>query len=814
MEILIHIFLIILNMSITATYVAISIIAIRMLFFKKIPKIFSYSLWGILLYRLISPISFSSTFSFFKLLKPKVSESTGIIEYVPRNIEMMQSPTVDVGISRIDNAINASLPKAVETASMNPMKLIILIASVIWVIGIIGLIIYSIFSYVKVISNVKTAVLFNNIAVGEVMDKLKLKRKIKVYTTDQIVSPFVCGFIISKVYIPANISTKELSYILMHELVHVKRMDYIIKPLSYLILVLYWFNPILWLSFKLMSKDMEMSCDEKVMRILGNHIKQDYSNSLLSMAINENRLLLGSPLAFGESNVKSRIKNVLQFKKPSFFIVVIIVIVIGIIGYTLLSNPNSLNMSENFKPKSIEIDIDGGMKNIDFQKEESQNISKLLEYDTWEKAEMEYDLATMTYLSDGGNKVIGLYEDVDGYTYIVLYSGFNIRNGDYYKAPFEVYNNIEKYLMNHYFSSENTNNNSNNDFNPDVKEEIKVITNKTNLIKIGEMMFAEKLGRYMSDDVDDIEEIISYTINSSNYLAGDINEFVIYIEYDLEPKVENSNWQAGNGIIGAYRELRIKKVADLTYQLIGFGTGGYASGLTVYKPFKYSQIKDICKRYGYQSGIILELNNFEKQLLLYNHTINNKDDLLTIVIKLDSQNKIVEEQEVYLPEQLNGYSVNFKYGDCSQKKYLLGYRSVIDTKDKKLYSDLLVFDKTDLSNMTILQSYSLDYDESIGKVPQGDIPTVIDFSVDIIDDYIVYEDVDLYWKVQDVRSKKIFSCGENNPRLDEVEPVYLASGEYIYVLKYAENSSILAFNTNTKKFEILKNEEVNSKEDD
>lgn len=339
MENLEGIFLLILNMSITAAYVAIAIIAIRIIFLKKLPKIFSYSLWGILLFRLICPTSFSSAFSFLNLLKPKIKESTGIIEYIPQNIEMMQSPAVDVGIDRINKIVNASLPQATEIGSMNPMQLITFISTVIWIIGILALIIYSIITYVKVITNVKTATLFENHTVTEAMNKIEFRRKIKVFVTDQIESPFVCGLIIPKVYIPVNTSEKELPYILTHELVHVKRFDYLIKPFSYLILILHWFNPILWISFKLMSKDMEMSCDEKVMETLGDDIKQDYSNSLLSLAVKESRLLQGSPLAFGESNIKSRIKNVLKFKKPSFYLVTIIVMLIGMIGFILLTNP-------------------------------------------------------------------------------------------------------------------------------------------------------------------------------------------------------------------------------------------------------------------------------------------------------------------------------------------------------------------------------------------------------------------------------------------------------------------------------------------
>lgn len=671
-------FLIILNMSITVAYIAIAIIVIRVLFLKKAPKLFSYSLWGILLIKLISPVSFSSAFSFFRLFKVNVNRGTGIIEHVP---QVMQSQNVGIGMDKINHTVNTSLMKTAETASANPTETFITIASIVWVLGIVGLIIYSIFSYYKILSKVNTATLFQNNVIEETKNRLRLRRKIKVYTSDQINSPFVCGLIVPKVYLPVNIPEKELSYILTHELVHVKRLDYLVKPFSYLLLVLHWFNPLLWISFRLMTKDMEMSCDEKVMKVFGGEIKRDYSNLLLSLSVNESNLLQVGPLAFGESNTKSRIKNVLRFKKTSYILTVIIVILIGIVGYTLLSNPNSLDISKSFEPKSIEIDIGDGMKEIKLIDEQSQHISELLQYDTWEKAKMEYDLSTTTYISNEDKKVIGLFENVDGYTFINLYNGFSTYNGDFYKAPREVYENIEKYLAEYYLENDNTHN---------------------------------------SD-----------------------NEF---------------------------------------------------------KEFKYNQVRELANQYGYENGVILGKSKSEVKLLLNNRNINKEDDLKALIISLDSKHKVVKEEEFFLPEELKNYSLDFIFGDSSEVKHLVGYRSVIDIDNNKINSDLLVFDKGNLSEMRILQSYSL----STGA--QGTIPTVIDFSLELLGDYIVYQDVDLYYKVQDVRSGEVFKSEENNPYLDEATPMYKMSGEYLYILKYAKDNSILVFDTNNKKFEVIESQ--------
>lgn len=309
-----EIFTAILNMSITASYVALAVIAIRLLL-NKVPKVFSYALWSAVLIRLLFPFSFNSVFSFFSVINHTTQTNTGAIEYVPRNIGLVQNPAVD-------HFVNSSLPSATPTANTNTIP-IMDIAGIIWAAGVAALLIYSIISYIKVISNVKTATLIRD----------------NIFETDRISTPFVFGFIRPKIYVPAGISPNELSYILAHEQTHIKRLDYLIKPFAFLVLIVHWFNPLMWLSFALMSKDMEMSCDESVLKKMGCDVKGSYANSLLSLSVKRSRLLSGSPLAFGESSIKSRIKNVLHYKKPALWVVAAacIVTLIVIIGFT--ANP-------------------------------------------------------------------------------------------------------------------------------------------------------------------------------------------------------------------------------------------------------------------------------------------------------------------------------------------------------------------------------------------------------------------------------------------------------------------------------------------
>ena len=315
----------ILDMSIIASYVAIAVIVIRV-FLKKVPKIFSFILWLPVLIRLVMPFSFNSRISIFGIIKPEAQNSTGIVKFAQNNIGLIQNPIVDVGANELNNSAAttvSSATSATSVASVNHIPSIMEIASYIWVIGIVVLLIYSIFSYIKVLKNVKTATLIEG----------------NVFETDRIASPFVCGFIKPKIYIPVGLNGNELSYILKHEQTHIRRLDYIAKPFAFLALIIHWFNPLMWLSFVLMSKDMEMSCDESVIKQMGNNIKGSYSNSLLSLSVKRGGLIMGSPLAFGESNIKSRIKNILNYKKPAFWVGAIVIIVTVVLVVSFTANP-------------------------------------------------------------------------------------------------------------------------------------------------------------------------------------------------------------------------------------------------------------------------------------------------------------------------------------------------------------------------------------------------------------------------------------------------------------------------------------------
>jgi beta-lactamase regulating signal transducer with metallopeptidase domain len=312
-----RVFLNVLNMSITGSYVILFVLVARILL-KKASKIFSYSLWSVVLFRLICPFSFSSTLSFLKFVK------SDTMEHIPADIGYMAQPRVNAGIDAVDNWANNSLPAATSATSVNPMQMIIFTLSLLWIIGAIGLLTYCVVSYVLLKRKVSTAILITD----------------NIFESEKIISPFVLGIIRPKIYLPMSLDENERGYILMHEKIHIKRFDYLIKPFAFLILCFHWFNPLVWMSFVLMSNDMEMSCDERVLKEMGRNIKKDYSNSLLALATHK-KLINGSPLALGESNVKSRIKNVLNYKKPTFWVLVVSIIMVSMMGIGLTANPKN-----------------------------------------------------------------------------------------------------------------------------------------------------------------------------------------------------------------------------------------------------------------------------------------------------------------------------------------------------------------------------------------------------------------------------------------------------------------------------------------
>jgi beta-lactamase regulating signal transducer with metallopeptidase domain len=287
---------------------------------RRAPKIFTYVLWAAVLFRLVCPFTFTSAISALRWTHTSYVDR---VEYLSQDVVPVPAPIIDTGADSIDTSVTASLPPATPTASVYPMQVWRAVASLVWLAGAAFLLVHGVISYARTRAKLATATRVDG----------------NVFETDAVSTAFVCGFVRPRIYVPANVSDADLPYILEHERTHIRRWDYLVKPLAYLALVAHWFNPLMWVAFNLMSRDMEMACDESVLAKTGIAAKRGYSTSLLAVSMKQPRLIPVSPLAFGESHLKARVKNVLNYKKPALWIVLVAVVAVALVVTALVTNP-------------------------------------------------------------------------------------------------------------------------------------------------------------------------------------------------------------------------------------------------------------------------------------------------------------------------------------------------------------------------------------------------------------------------------------------------------------------------------------------
>ena len=315
---------IVFNMSVTAS-VAILFVLLARLLLKKAPKIFSYALWAVVLFRLLCPVSITTGFSLLGLFDAPVTETTPhttAVEYIPQDVVHTPAPEVKLPVPGVNQSVNEALPQGDEQTAADPLKAPVALATLVWLAGIGVLAAYSVVSLLRLRQRLVGAVLLRD----------------NIYLADYIESPFVMGILRPKIYLPSSLSEQEQGYIILHEQHHIRRGDHIIKALAFLALCVHWFNPLVWVAFVLSAKDMEMSCDEAVVKKLGEEIRADYSASLLSLATGR-RIIAGTPLAFGEGDTKGRIKNLLNWKRPKAWITVLAAVVCVVVAAACAGNP-------------------------------------------------------------------------------------------------------------------------------------------------------------------------------------------------------------------------------------------------------------------------------------------------------------------------------------------------------------------------------------------------------------------------------------------------------------------------------------------
>ncbi len=308
------IFIKLLNMSISASWLVMAVVLLRFLL-KNAPKWTRCVMWGLVAFRLICPFSLESMFS----LIPSA-------EVIPQDIIYAKNPEINTGMQTWNDMINASISVSstpVPGASLNPMQAIMILASNIWVLGMMVMLIYSAFTYFRIRGNVT----------------ISMRHSDNIYYCDSIDTPFILGILRPRIYIPSGmLENRDVEYVIAHERAHLKRRDHWWKPFGFTLLTVYWFNPILWIAYILLCRDIEMACDEYVIRNYGEFDKKSYSNALLSCSISR-KMIAGCPLAFGEVGVKSRIKEVLYYKKPAFWVLVVSIVTCVVFAVCFLTNP-------------------------------------------------------------------------------------------------------------------------------------------------------------------------------------------------------------------------------------------------------------------------------------------------------------------------------------------------------------------------------------------------------------------------------------------------------------------------------------------
>ena len=315
-----ELFLKIINMSISASWLILAVLILRLVL-KKAPKWVNVLLWGIVAVRLICPFSFESALS----LIPSA-------ETFPEKVISGPSFDIQTGISPVDNRINDYLGDRYfegVTVPANNGNNIMTILTIVWIIGILLLVAYTIISYRRLHREIDTAVHYKD----------------NIFQSENVSSPFVLGIINPRIYLPFSMNEQDLEHVVAHEQAHIRRKDHWWKPLGFLLLTIYWFNPLMWLAYVLLCRDIELACDEKVIKELGNEQRADYTQALVVCSVNR-RMIAACPLAFGEVGVKDRVKSVMNYKKPAFWIIILAVIACVIVAVCFLTNPMGFQFDE------------------------------------------------------------------------------------------------------------------------------------------------------------------------------------------------------------------------------------------------------------------------------------------------------------------------------------------------------------------------------------------------------------------------------------------------------------------------------------
>lgn len=321
-----NVFLELFNMSITASWLVLAIVLFRLIF-KKAPKWLRVIMWGLVGLRLICPFSFESVLSLIPSAEPVPPEivhshsSADVSGAEIFNAIGNNQVYYDLGVQ--DGSIVFTEYSAPDGDFVNPLLIITYIASIVWIVGMVAMLLYTLISYLRILKNVREAT----------------PLKENIWVCDNISTPFILGIIKPRIFLPSSMNEQDTEFVIAHEKAHLKRRDHLWKPFGFALLTVYWFNPVLWVAYILLCRDIELACDEKVIKEMGAEIKKPYSEALINCSV-PRKMISACPLAFGETGVKGRIKSVLNYKKPAFWVIIVAVVAVLVTTVCFMTNPD------------------------------------------------------------------------------------------------------------------------------------------------------------------------------------------------------------------------------------------------------------------------------------------------------------------------------------------------------------------------------------------------------------------------------------------------------------------------------------------
>ncbi len=311
-----EVFLKLINMSITAGWIVLAVILLRFLL-KKAPRGITCALWALVAVRLVFPFSIESVLS----LIPSA-------ETVPEEIVYAREPVINSGVPIINQTVNPIITHSFAPpdtlTSINPIQVFLAVAANLWILGMIAMLLYAAISYLRLRKQIAEAV----------------ETEKGVFVCDRISTPFILGIFRPRIILPSSMAEADREYVLAHERAHLRRRDHLWKPLGFALLTVYWFNPVLWVAYILLCRDIELACDERVIRDMGTAEKQAYTTALLNCSM-PRRMIAACPLAFGEVGVKQRIRNALHYKKPAFWIIAVAIVASIVFAVCFLTDPKA-----------------------------------------------------------------------------------------------------------------------------------------------------------------------------------------------------------------------------------------------------------------------------------------------------------------------------------------------------------------------------------------------------------------------------------------------------------------------------------------